>query len=605
MPLALTVTANNPVEPVAGGVITWMLHQPAPPPFSPAQYPPSGRTASPRSRQRPATYSAATPSRPAATGVITPVSFELTNTFQLAISNIAQVSPNPRNSNVASIDITFNKPINTSSLAASALSLTDNNGANLINSGVTLSLVSGSTYEINGLSGLTTAQGSYVLTVNAAGITDQYGTPGSGSVSTSWLDDTTPPTGHVVALPERESSFGFTVSVTGSDGGNPAAGVASYDIYASKNGGSWTLWKTVPASNPSATFTGQSNTTYSFYSIAHDLAGNTKVKSPRIEASTYVPDLTPPVTAVDATSGALPSTVDAATGTFTLNITGNEPGGGVVTYFEVFASVDSGPYTMVNGAAIPAGPADSKGNVHASILYQGLTDGKPHTYSFYSIGINSMGNVQTAPSPSSPNLSLTETFAKATPAQLQVAGLVVENGAIERSFIRYLDIDFNESNSQSGGELSQIASSVGSGSPEILLYKFELNGDASSKTAVSLAGVSVSLVDHAIELDFGASGLGGSPNTTTADGYYEIDIKLPGGTTAVHHFYRLLGDVTGDGVVDINDLNEIAAEINLSSPTGFSPLGADVNGDGSISALDLALATRAKGHKLGMGLPLG
>ena len=443
-----------------------------------------------------------------------------------------------------------------------------------------------------------------MLTVNAAGITDQYGIPGSGSVTTSWLDDTTPPTSHVVALPQRESSFGFTVSVTGSDGGNPAAGVASYDIYASKNGGSWTLWKTVPASNPSATFTGQSNTTYAFYSIAHDLAGNIEVKSPKIEASTYVPDLTPPVTAVDGTSGALPSTVNAATGTFILNITGNEPGGGVVTYFEVFASLDSGPYTMVNGAAIPAGPADSHGNVHASILYQGLTDGKPHTYSFYSIGINSMGNVQTAPSPSSPNLSLTETFANATPLQLQATGLVVENGAIERSFIRYLDIDFNESNSQSGGELSQIASSVGSGSPEILLYKFDLNGDASSKTAVSLAGVSVSLVDHAIELDFGASGLGGSPNTTTADGYYEIDIKLPDGAWAAHHFYRMLGDVTGDGAVDQNDLNEIAAEINLSSPTGFSPLGADVNGDGTISALDLTLATRSKGHKLGMGLPL-
>ncbi len=62
--------------------------------------------------------------------------------------------------------------------------------------------------------------------------------------------------------------------------------------------------------------------------------------------------------------------------------------------------------------------------------------------------------------------------------------------------------------------------------------------------------------------------MGGSPNTSTADGYYELDIKLPGGAIAVHHFYRLLGDVTGDGMVDANDLNEIAAEINLSSQAG-------------------------------------
>ncbi len=163
----------------------------------------------------------------------------------------------------------------------------------------------------------------------------------------------------------------------------------------------------------------------------------------------------------------------------------------------------------------------------------------------------------------------------------------------------------NESDTQSGGELTQIVNSLKTASPDIQLYQYDLNDDASSKAPVSLANVNVPLIDHAIELDFGANGLSGSPNTTTADGYYELDIKLPSGATAVHHFYRLLGDVSGDGAVDNNDLNEIAAEINLSNPTGLAPLGADVNGDGTISALDLTLATRAKGHKLKSGLSLG
>jgi hypothetical protein len=57
--------------------------------------------------------------------------------------------------------------------------------------------------------------------------------------------------------------------------------------------------------------------------------------------------------------------------------------------------------------------------------------------------------------------------------------------------------------------------------------------------------------------------------------------------------------------VDENDLNEIAAEINLSNPTGFAPLGADVTGEGTVTALDLTLATRAKGHTLKSGLSLG
>ena len=73
----------------------------------------------------------------------------------------------------------------------------------------------------------------------------------------------------------------------------------------------------------------------------------------------------------------------------------------------------------------------------------------------------------------------------------------------------------------------------------------------------------------------------------------------------MHHFYRLLGDVTGDGVVDNNDLNEIAAEINLSSQSGMTPLNADVTGAGTVTAFDLTLATRSKGRKLGAGLPLG
>jgi hypothetical protein len=413
--------------------------------------------------------------------------------------------------------------------------------------------------------------------------------------------DTTPPTSDVNPLPERETSLTFPVSVASIDSGTSSVGIASYDIYSSTNGGPWALWTNVPGSNPTATYAGQSNTTYSFYSVAHDLAGNTQVTLPVIEASTYVPDLTPPVTTVNDTTGTNPSTVDSSTGTFALNVTGKDPGGSALTYFKVFVSVDAGSYTLVNGSAIPAGPPDSSGNVHAAIAYQGLTDGVRHTYAFYSIGLDGAGNIQ--PAPEAPNLSLIETFTQ--PSALQVTGLVVENGAVERSYIRYLEVDFNESVSQSGSELSHIVSSVLTPVPDLLLYKYDLNGDASSKTAVSLRGVSVAAIDHAIELDFGANGIGGSPNTTSADGYYELDIKLPNGTMTVHHFYRLLGDVTGDGVVDNNDLNAIAAEISHSSPQGMTPLNADVNGDDTVTALDLTLATRSKGRKLASGLPLG
>jgi hypothetical protein len=64
---------------------------------------------------------------------------------------------------------------------------------------------------------------------------------------------------------------------------------------------------------------------------------------------------------------------------------------------------------------------------------------------------------------------------------------------------------------------------------------------------------------------------------------------------------RLLGDVAGDGIVDQNDLNEVAASIGQTSQMGWTPVSAD----GSVTALDLLLATHSKNRKLGSGLSLG
>ncbi len=281
----------------------------------------------------------------------------------LLVTSIASVSPNLRNTSVGSIDVTFSEPVNLATFTGTALSLTDNGGSNLITVAVTVSAVSGSTstYQINGLSGLTAAQGEYTLTVNSAEIQDQNGNAGSNSLSTHWLMDTTPPTGSISPLPERETTLVFPVTATGTDGGSPPSGIASFDIYTSTNGGKWTFWTNVPASSPTADFTGTSSTTYAFYSVAHDLAGNVQADKPFIEASTYVPDLIPPVTTVDATTGTNPSTLNNTTGTFTLNLTGSDPGGGLVTYFEVFVSIDGGTYQEVGPYAIPAGAPTARG----------------------------------------------------------------------------------------------------------------------------------------------------------------------------------------------------------------------------------------------------
>ena len=273
----------------------------------------------------------------------------------LTISSVAAVTPNPRNTAVGSVDVTFTKPINAATFTTADLTLTDNGGPNLITSAVTISLVSGttSTYQIGGLSGLTTAEGTYVLTVDAAGIQDQVGNAGTGSLSTSWLMDTTPPTSHVNSLPATTTSTSFTVSVTATDpngaNGSTPSGVASIAIYDSTNGGPFTLFTTVTPSDPSATFTGQVGNTYAFYSVATDKAGNVEATPTAAQASTTV-EATRQATSISTISG---SGTYGGTATLTATLTASS-GSGLADESVTFAFVNGTIITTVGTATTNA-----------------------------------------------------------------------------------------------------------------------------------------------------------------------------------------------------------------------------------------------------------
>ena len=277
----------------------------------------------------------------------------------VTLTAISSVAPNPRNTPVSSIDVTFSEPINTASLSAGALTLTDNGTAVTI-SGVSLSLISGTTYAINGLAGLTTAQGLYTLTVNAADIQDQNGNPGSG-VALHLLAD-----GHHAADQHRQSAAPRRPPASASPSRSPAPSPPSRPAARR-----WTSPRSPSTSRPTAapgrsgrisrprgtpntataTFTGKSNTVYAFYSVATDNAGNTEAYKPSVEASTDLPDLNPPVTQVTSSS------TYNGDGTFTLNLTGTDAGGNGLAYFEVYVAIGAGTPVLI-GPAIPAGVAN-------------------------------------------------------------------------------------------------------------------------------------------------------------------------------------------------------------------------------------------------------
>jgi hypothetical protein len=110
------------------------------------------------------------------------------------VSDIIDLQTDPRNAPVSSLDVILSEPVDLTTFTYEDITLTLNGGANLITSGVTVAAVDDTTYRINGLNGLTTADGNYTLTVNGSGIADNFGNAGIGSKSETWLMDTIAPT---------------------------------------------------------------------------------------------------------------------------------------------------------------------------------------------------------------------------------------------------------------------------------------------------------------------------------------------------------------------------------------------------------------------------
>ncbi len=106
-----------------------------------------------------------------------------------------------------------------------------------------------------------------------------------------WLNtvDNVPPASAVAPLASTQSSRLFPVSWSGSDTG---AGIATYTIYVSENGGPYTIWLANTAST-TAIYDGRPSATYAFYSIARDGAGNVEAAPASADASTTTPAVPP------------------------------------------------------------------------------------------------------------------------------------------------------------------------------------------------------------------------------------------------------------------------------------------------------------------------
>jgi hypothetical protein len=106
------------------------------------------------------------------------------------VPSVSMISPipSPRIFPVESVDVTFSSAIVPTTFTTAALTLTRNGVVvPLTSPPVTFATTDDTTFTIGGLANDTAALGSYVLTVDATGVKNQFGTSGVGSLSESFV----------------------------------------------------------------------------------------------------------------------------------------------------------------------------------------------------------------------------------------------------------------------------------------------------------------------------------------------------------------------------------------------------------------------------------
>ena len=185
--------------------------------------------------------------------------------------------------------------------------------------------------------------------------------------------DAIPPTSTVTALPAFNRGR-LTVTWSGNDN-TGGSGLASYNVYVSDNGGTYTLWQAA-STQTSATFIGANGHTYSFYTVASDRVGNVEATPSTGEASTRV-DITPPTSTVTTLPAFSP-------GSFTVSWSGrdNAGGSGLATY-NIYVSDNGSARTLWQAAT-----------TRTSATFTGLN---AHVYKFSSAATDTIGNVEARP----------------------------------------------------------------------------------------------------------------------------------------------------------------------------------------------------------------
>ena len=390
------------------------------------------------------------------------------------------------------------------------------------------------------------------------------------------LEDTFAPVANVNPLPATATSKSFTVSVTAEDSIDPAnptttpSGVAEIDIFVARDGGAFSLWTTVAASDPQATFDAEEGSSYAFHALARDLAGNVEAipdSGVRIEAGTFVPDVTAPTTSLIS--------LDDSGDLLAIEVSATDTGGSGLQAIRVTAQVDDLPEVELGTINAATDGDFMTGNFVMPVI----ADSQDHSYFVRVFAIDNAGNE----TPVGDNGFGFIVINRDPPASLDILAMDIAGGLSQRSYIRELDLVFND---------TQGLDSVASSGLSLVHLGTDGNGPERSVDLSGRIGVSGSQVN----IDFGGQGIGGDADRDTGDGIYELRVNLDGDSIVdeVFRFFRLYGDANGDGVVDTTDRNEV----NDAYRNNRSDVNFDLDGNGRVDGRDRRDVSRQRGNEI-------
>lgn len=184
--------------------------------------------------------------------------------------------------------------------------------------------------------------------------------------------DAAGPSSTIAALPGY-SRASFLVSWSGQDDAG-GAGIAGYDVYVSDNGGAYTSLLTNILAT-STVFPGSDGHVYSFVVQSRDNVGH---KQPAISLA-----IATRVDGVAPTSAVLALPAATSVSTFDVSWGGQDStGGSGLAYYDIYVSDNGAPFTVWKAAT-----TDTVGT---------FTGVYGHSYGFYSVATDKVGNVQAA-----------------------------------------------------------------------------------------------------------------------------------------------------------------------------------------------------------------